>query len=219
MTQCQGGIQFTNLPEEVMELDQVCRQTDDETIFKGIIERLHLSWMNEQDEAWLRVLTLDTWKEIKDISDGALHLFARHQAKNAYNEHKLRETVAETNPLAVIRCTDETTATNAKNKSTHLNKTFDTRKTMLCRDAMVEITKVNIEPKWGLFNGAIGTVVDIIFKQGENLNEGHLPTMVVMDLKHYRGPVWDEDNPTHVPLVPIQRRCEPMCCTRKQIPL
>ena len=30
---------------------------------------------------------------------------------------------------------------------------------MLFRDAMVEITKVNIEPKWGLFNGTIGTVV------------------------------------------------------------
>jgi hypothetical protein len=99
--------------------------------------------MNEQDEARLRVLTLDddhyTSKEIKDISEGALHLFARHQAKNAYNEQKLRETVTETNPLAVIRCIDETTATNAKSKSTHLNKTFDMRKTMLCWDAMVEI--------------------------------------------------------------------------------
>jgi hypothetical protein len=43
--------------------------------------------------------------------------------------------------------------------------------------------------------------------------------MVVVDLKHYRGPIWDKDNPTHVPIVPIQRRYEPMCCTRKQIPL
>jgi hypothetical protein len=121
--------------------------------------------------------------------------------------------------LVVIRCIDETTATNAKIKSTHLNKTFDIRKTMLCWDAMVEITKVNIEPKWGLFNGAIGTVVGIIFRQGENPNEGNLPTVVVVDLKHYRGPIWDKDNPTHVTIVPIKRWCEPMCCTRKQIPL
>jgi hypothetical protein len=48
-----------NLAEEVMELDQVCRQTDDQVIFKGIVERLRLGWMNEQDEAWLRVLMLD----------------------------------------------------------------------------------------------------------------------------------------------------------------
>jgi hypothetical protein len=79
------------------------------------------------------------------------------------------------------------------------------RKTMLCQDAMVEITKVSIEPKWRLFNGAIGTVVDIIFRKGENLNEGHLPVVVVGDLKHCRVPVWDEDNPIHVPLVTMQR--------------
>jgi ATP-dependent exoDNAse (exonuclease V) alpha subunit len=36
---------------------------------------------------------------------------------------------------------------------------------MLFRDAMVEITEVNIAPRWGLFNGAIGTVMDIIFRQ------------------------------------------------------
>jgi hypothetical protein len=63
-----------------MELDQVCRQTDDQVIFKGTLEHLHIGWMNEKDDAWLRVLTLDDdhykSKEIKDISDGALHLFA-----------------------------------------------------------------------------------------------------------------------------------------------
>jgi hypothetical protein len=175
MTQCQGWLQLMNLAEEVMELDHVHRQTDDQVIFKGILEHLRLGWMNEQDEERLLVLTLDydhyTSKEIKDISEGALHLFARHQAKNAYNEQKLRETNTETNPLVVIWCIGETTATNAKSKSTHLNKTFDMRKTMLCRDAMVEITKVNIEPKGRLFNGAISKVVDIIFRQGENPNE------------------------------------------------
>jgi inorganic pyrophosphatase len=74
-----------NPAKEVMELDQVYCQTDDQVIFKGILERLRLGWMNEQDEARLRVLTLDdnhyTSKEIKDISDGALHLFTRYQAK------------------------------------------------------------------------------------------------------------------------------------------
>jgi hypothetical protein len=52
--------------------------------------------------------------------------------------------------LLVIRCADETASNNAKSKSAYLNKTFDMKKKMLCRDAMVEITKVNIEPKWGL---------------------------------------------------------------------
>jgi hypothetical protein len=43
--------------------------------------------------------------------------------------------------------------------------------------------------------------------------------MVVLNLKHYRGPVWDEDNPTPVRSVPIQWQCGPVCCTRKKIPL
>jgi hypothetical protein len=71
-------------------------------------------------------LTLDddhyTSKKIKDILDGALHLFARRQATNAYKEQKLRETVTETNILAFIRCIDNTTATNANSNLTHLNK-------------------------------------------------------------------------------------------------
>jgi hypothetical protein len=37
MTQCQGGIQFMNLAEEVMELNQVCRHTYAQVIFKGIL--------------------------------------------------------------------------------------------------------------------------------------------------------------------------------------
>jgi hypothetical protein len=49
MIQCQGGLQFTHLAEEVMELDQVCCQTEDQVIFKGILERLRLGWMNEHD--------------------------------------------------------------------------------------------------------------------------------------------------------------------------
>jgi hypothetical protein len=57
------------------------------------------------------------------------------------------------------------------------------------------------------------------FRQGENPNEGNLPLVVVVFLKHYRGPVWDEDNPMNVPIIHIQRRCKPICCKRKQIPL
>jgi hypothetical protein len=36
-----------------------------------------------------------------------------------------------------------------------LKKVFEMKRTMLCREAMVEILKANIEPKWRLYNGAI----------------------------------------------------------------
>jgi hypothetical protein len=100
MTQCQGGLQCTDLAEEVMELDQVYRQTEDQVIFKGILESLRLGWMNEQDEARLRVLTLYydhhyTSKDIKDISDGALHIFTQHQATHTNNAHHEQKCVRQ----------------------------------------------------------------------------------------------------------------------------
>jgi hypothetical protein len=48
MTQCQGGLQFMNLAEDVMELDQACHQTEDKLIFKSILE---VGWMNKMKHA------------------------------------------------------------------------------------------------------------------------------------------------------------------------
>jgi hypothetical protein len=41
----------------------------------------------------------------------------------------------------------------------------------------------------------------------------------VVYFKHYRGPIWEKNNPTHVPIAPIQRRCGRCCCTRIKFPL
>jgi hypothetical protein len=46
-----------------------------------------------------------------------------------------------------------------------------------------------------------------------------LPEVLTVDSKHYRGPIWDKNNPTNVPIAPIQRRCGRCCCTRRQVPL
>jgi hypothetical protein len=51
---------------------------------------------------------------------------------------------------------------------------------------MVELSKTNIVPNWGLYNGALGTVIDIIFREGENPNNRDLQLVVVFDFKHYR---------------------------------
>jgi hypothetical protein len=93
MTQNQGALQLINLAEQVMELDQVVYQREDQQHFKGLLERMRLGWLTDQDEHRLRILILDddnyTSKEIKDISDKALHLFSKHEPKNAHNEKKI----------------------------------------------------------------------------------------------------------------------------------
>jgi hypothetical protein len=80
MTQNQVALQFISLAEHVMELDQVVRQREDQQHFKGLLERMRLGWLTDQDEHRLHTLILNddnytTSKEIKDISDKALHFF------------------------------------------------------------------------------------------------------------------------------------------------
>jgi hypothetical protein len=96
------------------------------------------------------------------LSEGALHLYATHHQKNAYNEEMVRRTATEDNPPIVINCKDKNHQTKTS-QCRHLNDTYEMRKTMLYRAAMVELSNMNLVPKWGLDNGALGTVIDIIF--------------------------------------------------------
>jgi hypothetical protein len=59
MTQNQGALQFINLAEQVTELDQVVRQREDQQHFKGLLERMRLGWLTDQDEHRLHTLILD----------------------------------------------------------------------------------------------------------------------------------------------------------------
>jgi hypothetical protein len=43
--------------------------------------------------------------------------------------------------------------------------------------------------------------------------------VVVVDFEHYQGPIYDKQHQTHVSIVPIKKRREPSCCTRKKIHL
>ena len=46
----------------------------------------------------------------------------------------------------------------------------------------------NIEPTWGIYNGSIGTVHEIIFQEGDNPNEGKLPLYVSVERLSYKPP-------------------------------
>jgi hypothetical protein len=89
----------------------------------------------------------------------------------------------------------------------------------VCRDARVQIQGKNFNPRWGLFNGAIGTVKHIVFDENKNPNHGDLPNFIVVDFNHYTGPVWDPDNPTYVPIPCITLLCDKQCCARTFPPI
>ncbi len=44
----------------------------------------------------------------------------------------------------------------------------------ICRGAKVQLMGRNFEPDWGLYNGSIGTVKEIVFERDENPLDGTL---------------------------------------------
>ena len=97
-------------------------------------------------------------------------------------------------PVAI--CRTLSTSDREKAVAWHFGKSDIPAASLLCRDARVCIEGKNFNPYWGLYNGACGTVSEIVFKPGENPNQGHLPEYVVVDFPGYSGPIWDEQKPT-----------------------
>ena len=90
---------------------------------------------------------------------------------------------------------------------------------------LVKLT-ANLHNPWGaragLFNGAMGTIVDVLYEQGKTPSSSGpdaVPGVVLVDFPHYRGPAMFPRRPTVVPIFPIFRRCEKECCARFGIPL
>ena len=180
-------VQFLDLTNEVVFLDQIIRQDSNQIKFKELLPWLRTGHCTYEDEIRLRTLELNsnhyTSKEIKDIERQAIHLFANRKPKNDFNQQQLEGIANELNPVAVCTSRD-TTISNKLSRSqvnNHLREVLDMKTTYLCRGAVVEITFVNLKPKLGLFNGARGTVVDLVFEEGDNPNAGDLPEVVVVD--------------------------------------
>ena len=78
----------------------------------------------------------------------------------------------------------------------------------------------NLNVKFGLFIGSIGTVNDIIYGNGNGPKDS-LPTVCMVEFPKYTGPTFLSCKLKLVPIVPVQRGLECIClnCHRQQIPL
>ena len=69
----------------------------------------------------------------------------------------------------------------------------------------------------------LGKVIDIIFAEGKNPNNGDLPMYIIVDFRHYKGKPIFKDHPTYVPIPRVDFQCEKscfhQCCKRTRIPL
>ena len=88
----------------------------------------------------------------------------------------------------------------------------------ICCGARVSINR-NLWQEVGLFNGALGNIVNIRFDDDKLPLKGDLPSYIVVDMDEYVGPVWDKNNPSHVPIPIALRDCKKGCCLLKSVPL
>ena len=152
------------------------------------------------------------------IAKDALFLFANRAPREIFNRTKLFEVHSPANPIAKIMAITIKNGRRESNNS-HYDETIPPS-TSFARNAQVSITGQNIMPPWGLYNGSIGTVLDIVFHPGESPNTSHQPAYVLVQFNQYVGPPFLQAFPKAVPITPVTVPCNRNhCCTRTFIPL
>ena len=69
----------------------------------------------------------------------------------------------------------------------------------------------------GLNNGALGTVISIVYKEG--VKPPAFPEVIVVDFPKYKGQQWHPDHPTWIPIPLNKVYCDAKCCYREGFPL
>ena len=136
-----------------------------------------------------------------------------------HNEEALYQLHSKENPVANIRAQHARGKTNAR--MSHFDDDNGVPSTLkICHGARVFLSGKNVCTKWGLYNGTIGTVVDIVYGRGESPNTYHLPKYVLVRFESYTGPsLLPGFDPKLVAIAPIELKCQNFCCTRIQLPL
>ena len=133
-----------------------------------------------------------TTEEKQAIFQDALFISANQAPVAEYNLLRLSQQCSDKHPVTVIKAKTEF---SGNKKTNHFKEENAPSSTMFCVGCLVSICGRNIEPKWGLHNGAIGKVIKIVYNPGTSPLNGDFPAYVVVDFKAYCGPAWDADNP------------------------
>ena len=82
---------------------------------------------------------------------------------------------------------------------------------------------VNYVVESGMFNGGVGTVIEIVYAEPDGpRNRANKPAYVVVDFPLSTVPAneaWNSDHPTWIPIPLHTQRCEKKCCSATTIPL
>ena len=195
------------MTEEVFMLTKNFRTSDEED--SNLMNRMRVGDQTTEDAE--RLMNLHTFyypksfmNEIED-DPKTLWAYAKRDDMNKKNVDMLVKT-QETRkvPIARLRCRFENNmASDAPAYPSHFYGKKILYDLDVCVGAQVCLETANIHPNSGLFIGAIGQVVDIVYDKsvGPNGNkQERLPRYIVVDFPSFKPPanveVWDKNNPT-----------------------
>lgn len=233
-----GNDIFLDFAEDVMDLQVIKRVDPHETQALERLERTRNDLLTEDDVEHFKRLHLEegnfTKEERELIEDKSLWVFAKNEPKRERNTKMLKKVSVENGvPVAKMRAVykggSKLLSNNKRRRiesavKKHFRDREDVDVIKICVGAKVCLQGRNFCPRWGLYNGAIGTVEEMHFEKTEtgedpDPNKGDYPAYVVVDFPHYRGPAWDPNSPKSVPIPVVTDSCDFHCCTRTFMPL
>jgi hypothetical protein len=218
-----GAFQFINLGQNTSELNIIVRQNKDQEEFRDLLANTRIGKPSDTNVKTLMSLHLNSNEfsvdDIKAIEKKAMYVFANKKMRE-FNDERLKEQHSKTNPIARLRVQSISRSTTSNKIPKCFKKDNEIQPILnICREAKVQISGKNFEPDWGLFNGALGVVKEIVFKEEESPLDGYLPQYVIVDFPTYCGPIWLESHPSWVPIPAIEIQCPNYCCSIKFVPL
>ena len=184
--------------------------------------------MLDKDQDFLMDLHLEdlnvkyTSKEQQELKENGICLFAKKETRNIHNAEMLaRQSIKPKKTVSIIKSITIKNGLQRSNND-HYDPDRTPPVTLLSNGCLVQLTGWNACPDWGLYHGTIGKIIDIVFRENESPNKGNLPRYIIVDFPQYKGPIFDKNNPTYVPITPREEKfCKKyQCsCTRTYMPL
>ena len=183
--------------------------------FNKLLERVRVGRTTKEDADKMMKLHHVFYRIDKEFKqkienhEKTMWLFSNNNDVRRKNVDKLVEVSRNTKlPVARLKCWYDTNKKQGGKERSVYKSHFDSNgyksETDLCIGARVALRNWNILPCAGLYNGSIGTVIEIVYQNdpiGPNDKQhNHLPDYVVVDFPHLKLPSyiepWDKLHPT-----------------------
>ena len=226
---------------DVVELETVVRQDDTQTELRALLESMRLgSDALAYDMTFVEKLNMTNMPEAQQAlyklpGNGSIWAFPHWELawKRNYdvlqmlNDGYVSAVNERVDAVPVYKIYAENTGSCAKKASSdpfsQLPASCYTARGLLMRITSNLFGEVG--QSWGLVNGKMGTVLDVIFAPSGPSPDGEtpplgMPAVIVLHVPDYVGPVWIEGHPKVVPIIPVSKEGDCECkCSRRMCPL